>query len=724
MDLIIDKVLDFAYWVKWEARRKVRKLRRRIAEKPRKVILGFLVYFTAFAILATIGWIEIGGRWLDPPIPNFGENSIVYTSDGKTVLGSIRPVGPKHSTPSSQEYSPLVKRAFLSAEDRSYYTHGGISATGIFRAMVTNVRAGAIAAGGSTITQQLAKNLFSQQQQTFSRKFSELQHADWLEHHYTKDQILTMYLNSNYYGRGAYGLEDASWAWFGHSATAIDNSCDPYHVAKAAFLAALVNRPSDYEKSTPDHPDQLVYMSDIVSRQTYIIDNMDEFEEFPQDIVRVPGDITIEAKHLLPIKVSAKTAKPSSNASDLDPYLHAYIREWIAAWKAQTVQDGGKSNAEKAEHEGRDYANELLARGGLQIRVSIEPNLQALLSKAVKARMPKSPTAGIVILNQDGGVAAMYGGSDYSQDQFNDALYAEREPGSIMSAFVLADLARNGIALSSQFAAPAYADIGGTKFWNANKTASAGCKSTLADALAKSNDVVFAEAISGEMVNCHNKTLTPIDADYPVSPKSVAALAVSLGANDSLVPGKHSPSVIDETPKLAIGESPTTISPLKLASMGLTLANGGMHTKPHVVEEITANNKKAQIYKHKAQTSRALATGYANVTNFAMKGVFTYGTARDARLDDHPLAGKTSRTDKDSWALVYNASDPKGKVPTYACSAWVQQAIEKNNRAYGNPWGTDEAKICQYFFRGALQGKPRVDFSTVNTDADWKIVAP
>ncbi|MGD8373654.1 MAG: transglycosylase domain-containing protein [Candidatus Woesebacteria bacterium] len=639
-----------------------------------------------------------------PPL-KIGESSVILASNGEE-LGHIAASGAGSESISDADMPVLLRQAHLSAEDRSYYKHGAISAWGLTRAMITNAKNGAISAGGSTITQQYVKNAYLSQEQTAERKIREAQYAYQVESKFSKDEILDKYMNSNYYGRGSYGIADAAQMWFGVDAKTltIDGQNDAEDVARAAFLAALIKSPSYY--STIENG-KLVHEDEIVDRQKYVLDGLRKIKGIDESDL-VPQDIIDQAKAMLPLAIST-SSKPSGSSSDTDPFLLDHIKSWTTELQTQIAKDTYGLSDDEASNQGEATAESMLARGGLTITTSIDPKLQSAVGKAVKSKLPKTGlSAGVIIMNPEtGSIVAMYGGTDYSSDGFNNALYANRQPGSTMKPLVLADLVDEGISVQSQFAAPASIAIDGPAIWNDDKKAANGCKLTLADAIAYSNNPIAIEMISGKMADCNTGQLVDIDDDYPVSPATVAELYRELGGDDSLVPGRTNKTEIAEAVRLAIGDTLTT-TPFKMASAYSTLANGGVHTSRYIIEKITSSEG-GTIYENNTKSKRIVSESTANTINQVMTGVFTKGTAKNAQVSGHQLAGKTGTTNSDAWMLAFNAKDSSGEVPTYVCSAWA--GYKDNRNTDGDIWGSDVAKICQNFFATALSNYPNVSFS-------------
>ncbi|HET6747335.1 MAG TPA: transglycosylase domain-containing protein [Candidatus Saccharimonadales bacterium] len=639
--------------------------------------------------------------------PNTGKDSVVYAKDNK-VLGHIRASGGTQLK--DEEVSSLVKQAHMAAEDRGFYTHGAVSWPRMAFSVVTSLGS----AGGSTIAQQYIKNAFLTREKSLGRKSKEIIYAYKLMDQYTPDQVLVKYVNTIPYGRGTFGVEDAAKTWFGISATELKDINDPLQVARAAFLAALVQR-QEFFAASKDKPSNLVNIDALNDRIRYVLDGLRKVEGVDQKDM-VPQAVIDKAKQLLPLKVT-DTVNASGSSADTDPYLLDYVKDWLTAWQIQVLKNDGMSDSE-ATAQGESASKALLARGGLAIHTSIDSNLQNLVAEAVQAKLPKTGlSAGVVILDpRTGAVAAMYGGKNHVKDGFNYALYANRQVGSTMKTVVLADAVSHGISVQSVLPAPAYIKINGAEIYNDDRKAAPGCKLSLADAMAVSNNPVHIELISGKMASCDNPAALSDIPDYPISPASVAALAHKLGADDSLVPGKTSPAKLDEVPSLALGVS--SLTPLKLASIGGTYANGGVHNKPHIIDKIDDSNEE-NVYENETQSNRVLQAKQAGILNQVLTGVFTKGTARGAQVQGHPLAGKTGTTDTDAWMLAYSAVDPKNDdTPAYVCSAWAGYADNRTTSARGGDvWGADVAKICQYFFAGALKGTPTVNFPAADMNA-------
>ncbi|MFP4518480.1 MAG: transglycosylase domain-containing protein [Oceanicaulis sp.] len=278
--------------------------------------------------------------------------------------------------------------AVLAVEDRRFYSHFGVDVVGSGRALLANLRAGRVVQGGSTITQQLAKNLFLSSERTYKRKAQEVLLALWLERRFTKDEILALYLNRVYFGAGAWGAEAAARRYFGEPAQALS-------IGEAALLAGLLKAPSRYA------PTSDVRRASV--RATVVL-----------DIMYATGKIT-EAERIAaaqtPIRVSRGASSPGAG--------------WFADWVLPQVRElaGGH-------------------QGDLIVTTTLDVNAQRAAEAALAIGLSTPDWArgasegALVALDAAGGVVAMAGGRDYARSPFNRAVAARRQPGSAFKPFV------------------------------------------------------------------------------------------------------------------------------------------------------------------------------------------------------------------------------------------------------------------------------------------------
>jgi len=284
------------------------------------------------------------------------------------------------------EIPPYLPQAVMATEDRHFYHHFGIDLIGLGRATLVNLRAGHVVQGGSTLTQQLAKNLFLTSERNAKRKIQELLLALWLEHKFTKDQIMTLYLNRVYLGQGSWGVDAAAKSYFGTSARNLN-------LYQSALLAGLLKAPSKYN---PQNDQEL-----SKGRTTQVLMNMVAFGVITQDQMD---------QALLTAGNSVRQITHTGR------YFADWVREQVDPYTAG----------------GHDLVVHTTLDMGLQAKV------EADLSKILNEKGGKSNVgqAAVVVMSPDGAIRAMAGGRDYAASQFNRATKALRQPGSSFKAFL------------------------------------------------------------------------------------------------------------------------------------------------------------------------------------------------------------------------------------------------------------------------------------------------
>ena len=289
------------------------------------------------------------------------------------------------------QVSPHLKNAIIAAEDRRFYTHIGIDPRGIARAMIANVRAGRLVQGGSTLTQQAAKNVFLSNERSLQRKLKELPVALAMELKYTKDQILSIYLNRVYLGAGTYGFEAASRRYFGKSAREVSP-------AEAAMLAGLLKAPSRFAPTSD--------LSVAQGRAAVVIDLM------------------VEEGYLSTVDAAIAKAEPAQLSQAAQTEVGRYFADWVM-------------------EAGPGYLTHLTTED-VRIRTTFDRRAQNAAETAMRrtfdSKVKKGSTAqaAIVVMSPDGAVRAMVGGRSYGASQFNRATQAKRQTGSAFKPIVYA----------------------------------------------------------------------------------------------------------------------------------------------------------------------------------------------------------------------------------------------------------------------------------------------
>jgi penicillin-binding protein 1A len=296
-----------------------------------------------------------------------------------------------------KDLPPYLPKAFIAIEDRRFYSHHGIDPMGIARAAVANILHRGVSQGGSTLTQQLAKNLFLTQERTFQRKLQEVELALWLERKHSKAEILELYLNRVYFGSGAYGVEAAAQRYFGKSAKNVT-------LAEAAMLAGLVKSPS---RLAPNR-------------------NPEGAEQRAQTVLAAMA----EAKFITEAQAQASIGHPSYNVKPVGAGTVNYVADWIGEVLDDLIGQIDQS---------------------VVVETSIDPKLQAvaeaaiideLAAKSVKFNVTQGA---LVAMAPDGAVRAMVGGRNYAESQYNRAVTAKRQPGSAFKPFVYLAAIESGL---------------------------------------------------------------------------------------------------------------------------------------------------------------------------------------------------------------------------------------------------------------------------------------
>lgn len=367
--------------------------RRRARKKRRGSFFGRVFYwgivFGLWLVIGLGGLLAYHAAQLPPisqlTVPKRAPNIAILASDG-SLLANRGETGGRTIT--IREVPPYLPRAFVAIEDRRFYSHWGIDPVGIARAVMRNLSGRGVVQGGSTLTQQLAKNLFLTPDRTASRKIQEAILALWLEQTYTKDQILELYLNRVYFGSGAYGVEAAAQKYFGKSARSVS-------IAEAAMLGGLVQAPS---RLSPNR-------------------NPEAAEKRAQLVLAAMAE-------------QGFVSESSAKSAMADP--------------AEAIEKSGAGSTNFAA----DYVMDLLddfigaVESDITVLTTIDPKLQAAAEKTLVDSLNSQGAklgvrqGAIVSMTPDGGLKVIIGGRDYGASQFNRAATAKRQPGSAFKPFV------------------------------------------------------------------------------------------------------------------------------------------------------------------------------------------------------------------------------------------------------------------------------------------------
>ncbi len=372
--------------------------RRRPRETPaRRKRRGRLGRVVKFLVLMGL-WVGIVGAcvlgYFAVTLPDTGQLTIAERRPSVTIVaadgGTIASMGDLFGEPLTlKEIAPDLTKAVIATEDRRFYSHFGIDPIGMLRAAISDLHAGHIVQGGSTITQQLAKIAFLTPERSFTRKIRETLMALWLERHFTKNQILEIYLNRVYLGAGAYGVDAAAHRYFGKSARNLN-------LFECAVIAGLLKAPTRF---SPAHD-----RDKAQARAAQVLDNM------------------VDAGYITQAQAAAAEKEgPADTARAAERPGSHYFADWIA-------------------DQVRDFAG--TSDRDLIVTTTFDPRLQAAAEAAIDDTIVRNgqkdavSQGALVAMSPDGAVRAMVGGRNYGDSQFNRATQAERQPGSSFKPFV------------------------------------------------------------------------------------------------------------------------------------------------------------------------------------------------------------------------------------------------------------------------------------------------
>jgi penicillin-binding protein 1A len=592
---------------------RIRK-RHRERRKNRRKRLGRLLVGGVLAVLLVLVVSGFTGAavWmsscdLDSLKPvNDGQNSFVYAADG-SLLGSI-PAEKNRQPVDLNDMSKWVPRATVAIEDRRFWSHGALDYPGIVRALFANINAGHVVQGGSTISQQLARNLYIKKpSQTFGRKATEACLAIKLAREKSKHWILNAYINQVFYGNRAYGIEAAAQTYFSKRAKHLT-------LPQAALLAGLPQAPSVFD---PFHrPQQAINRRDEVLR-AMLSNHYITATQYADAIGE--RDLHLKAGRLY--------------TRIREPYFFSYVRDELQ----------------------RKYGSNTVRTGGLRVYTTIDPRLQRFALAAIKRTLPYStdPAAAIVSINPaNGAIRAMTEASPGNpKNQVNFASSARRQPGSTFKMFVLATAIAEGISPSTTYlSAPFKYDPTNVGSCDTDPP-TAWCPETY------DHSYVGSTSIENGTLRSDNTVYARLTLD--VGPENVAAMAKRLGVKTDLRTSEGA-----YVPSMGLGSR--VVTPLDLASAYSTIAAGGIYSEPMAIRKVILSGGKVDrdsgwgVPKRK----RVIADWVAAEVTRILQENMTAGTGTGAYFGK-TSAGKTGTTDNfaDAWF--------SGFIPGLEATVWI-----------------------------------------------------
>ena len=640
------------------------------APKPRLKRLRFAAILLAVALLGLVSFVFGLFVSVASDLPSLERFSQIKDAQSSQLLDDLgHPIGvlsqQNRVILTAGQIPPLVKQAVISIEDKRFYTNSGVDIRGIARAFVQDVLHKGSVQGASTIEQQLIKNfLQAQSHRTIFEKLKEAALAYQLAHKWSKDKIITAYLNTVYFGNGAYGIEAAAETYFGRDVN--HEGCGmPGHQLcvqqlqpwEAALLAGIIQNPSAYDPTT--HPGAALERRNTVLRQ------MLDQGYLTQTVYAESIKQALPAPH----EVQAPEV-PTVEGVDA-----GYFTSWV---RQQVVERFGAARA---------------FEGGLKIRTTLDLGLQRAAEQSVNNYLayPGGPTASLVVIeNSTGEVRAMVGGRDYNASPFNIATEGERQPGSSFKAFDLAAALEDGISPDSVWSSKVKTFIvpntnGTEKFVVHNDEGAYSGSNTLTGATAFSDNSIYAEV--GLKVGTHK----------------IALLAHRMGITTPL----------STNPAMTIGGLTVGVTPIDMAHAYETLAHGGERVtgsmalagEPVGIQEVDAGSHTLPSGAHhevnRVHVKRVLPAAVAQTETSMLETVLQYGTGKAAAIGQF-AAGKTGTTSNygDAWFVGWD-----GK---YTVAVWVgypDKLIPMEHDFNGGPvlGGTFPALIWHDFMSSALQ---------------------
>lgn len=594
------------------------------------------------------------------------QTTFLYAADGSLITrlhaGEDRVVVRPRRIPE------VMRNAVVAIEDQRFYEHSGLDLRAVLRAAYIDATTGRIVEGGSTITQQLVKKLYVGEEETLDRKIREAYLAYQMEQRYTKEQILTRYLNTVYFGNGAYGIMAASRAYF-------DKQPVELTLEEAALLAGLIRAPVTYDPVTKPGRAR--------NQRNRVLGRM-------LDLGMIDG-ASYDAARTRPVELNM-------NEDEQSPYLAPYFVDYFKEWFLSSPKFG----------ETQEERYNLLFRGGLRIVTTLDPRLQRAAERAVASVLTErgDPFAALTAIDpRTGAVRAMVGGRDYwaEKDRFARINLATggstgRQAGSAFKPFALVAALESGLTRSTSLNGSSAKILLQTgEYWEP-KNAEGGGYGTISLQSATVNSVNIAYA----------NLLAEMGAGDPYAGAEMT-VETALRMGIRCCPRTTEPGgTLAAVPSAVLGVN--EVSTLEMASAFGTLAYGGQHVQPTPVVEITTREGEV-LYRATPRIEEAVNPAIAQEAVDILTGVVSGGTGSGADIG-RPQFGKTgtAQNASDAWFV--------GAVPQLVTAVWVgfpQGQIPMccgNTRistVYGGTW---PASIWRAFMEVATARMPVRDFPT------------
>jgi penicillin-binding protein 1A len=521
-------------------------------------------------------------------------NGIVYANDGRTVLVVLR--GDENRVPiGGDEIAPIMKQAIVAIEDRRFWEHRGIDLRGIARALWADLRQKRVVEGGSTITQQFVKNTLLDDERTIGRKVREAALAWQLEERTeNKGDILTAYLNTIYFGNGAYGVQQAARVYFGKGARSLE-------LHEAALLAGIPADPSGFDPVA--QPQRAEARRETVLRTMAELGDISraDYEQARREPLPRPEDVRLPA-------VQGKA-----------PYFANYVNEQLID----------------------RYGPRRVFGGGIRVQTTIDLTLQELAREAVAEWLPEpeDPEAALVALDpQTGNVLAMVGGRNYRTSQFNLATQGQRQPGSAFKPFVLAAALEHGVAPTTTMESRPVSIPLGDRQWTVGNYEDA-----------------YLGRIDLETATVHSDNAVYAQLARLLRPKRVVATARRAGISSPLDTYFSIALGAQAVNPLELARAYAAFASGGFRVDTETAGRPELGNRPRVIDAVLGPDGRVLDW-NKPVRRQVLSGRTAAHVNRMLQATIERGTGRRAMLDDgRPAAGKTGTTENygDAWFVGY-----------------------------------------------------------------------
>lgn len=625
------------------------------ARLKRGILTGVGIFASLGVLLAA--WIWFAPCWLGgcAPVDDLAEyqaeGSVLLDVDGEQ-FGTLATVNRRLISVDS--LPPHVLNAFIAVEDQRFYDHGGVDIRRLLGAAVSNVKAGGVAEGGSTITQQLARNLFPEwlpyQERSLRRKIMEARVARQIERTFSKDKILELYINHIYLGEGAYGIEAAAMTYFGKPAAELN-------LAEAALIGGLPQAPSRHNPVA--NPEGARERRDLVLREM------------------------AEGGYISPAEAEAARSEE--------------IR--LASREQDSSAPSGSYFIERVRREMEEVVGSRFYTAGLRIFTTLDSNAQRAAEEELAAQLDRIEAGGfgayrhgtypedrqgegggqttyaqgaLVVMDAGSGeVRALVGGRDFEDSKFDRAMQARRQPGSAFKPFVyLAGLERFRSPLHVVDDSPVRITMAGGRPWEPrNYTGTYDGPMTMREAITRS------------------KNAATVDLAQSVGIGSVISVARKLGIEGD----------IPDYPSTALGVAEVT--PMELVRAYAAFANGGTRVEPHFIRRVEDRHGRV-VWESGASYERVVDPAAAFVLTSMLRDVVDRGTGTAARVGGYggPAAGKTGTTNDaaDVWFVGY--------TPELVAGVWIGMD-ERKTLVRGASGGTLAAPVWGRVMGRIYQGR-------------------